>query len=117
MLLAFQYGRCRSLRKWRKYEHRYAPILLLIREMNIIRSELKEFKSYIELTFAKMETRIDEKFDKLNRLVNEVDVGLSQRIDKTNKRVDGIYKYMIKLLIAVIRQFLIIIVKKGIKLC
>ncbi|MCS7299803.1 MAG: hypothetical protein RMJ37_07615 [Spirochaetia bacterium] len=104
-----------------KYEYRYDPVLFLIRELDVVRGDLKEFRSYVEHRFVEVEAKVDRKFDEVNKRVDEVRVELSQRvedvrselsqrIDGTNKRVDSLYKLMVGILVAVLSVLLTSIV-------
>ncbi len=74
------------------------PLTFIFRELDLIRAEIRDFKSEIKEEFANINKRIDE----TNKRFDTFMLDVNERFDNINKRFDRLYIIVILNLIGIV---------------
>jgi len=78
------------------------PLTFIFRELDLMRSEMREFKSETKEEFASVNKRIDNFVLDVNRRFDSMNESINKRFDDVNKRLDRLYLLVILNLIGIV---------------
>jgi hypothetical protein len=78
------------------------PLTFIFRELDLIRSEFREFKSDTKEEFANINKRFDSMNDSVNKRFDSTNDSINKRFDDVNKRFDRLYLIVILNLLGIV---------------
>jgi hypothetical protein len=89
--------------------YRADPLTFIFRELDLMRSEIREFKSDTKEEFASVNKRLDSfmsdtnnRFEGINKRFDSMNDSINKRFEDVNKRFDRLYLIVILNLIGIV---------------